>query len=112
MFLTVGFLPKGDGALLDDENKWRIGAILPADELIALMKLDAAARDERQKVRLFNGIEGRMLFKEIGYAVADGCCLHSRSGFEQRLNVRGLQGKPTGDLAGGVEKRRGDGRGG
>src|ERR1700693_2207397 len=106
MFLAVDFLPERDGALLNNEDERRVGGVLPAEELVAFVKFHAAVRDEGQQVRLFNGVEGRMLLEKIGYAVTDSCCLHSRSGFEQRLNVSGLQGKPTGVLAGCVEKCR------
>ncbi len=74
--MPVGVVPQRHGALLDDEDVLAVRLPLPQDEIVRLVKLDAAASGEEDDVGFFHGLEGRMCLEEIGNAVADSGCFH------------------------------------
>ena len=45
---------------------------LPEDEFVGFVKPDPAVRGERHQVLILDRVERRVLFQEIGDAIADG----------------------------------------
>ncbi len=55
--------------------------ILPADKLVALVKLDPSPRGQIQKVGFFDEVKRWMLLEKIGDAVVNSGRLQRRSSF-------------------------------
>ena len=74
--LPVGFVPERDRSLLNHEHMRLVRFALPQDVVIRLMKLDAPARGELEKIAFLHGVKGRMLFEKVGDTIADRGSVH------------------------------------
>ncbi len=72
-----GFVPEGDGALLDHIDEGRVCRGLPADVLVGFVEFHAAACGEGDEVRFVHELERRVLPEEICDSVGDGGGLHA-----------------------------------
>ena len=74
--LPVGFIPERDRSLLNHEDMGLVRFALPQDVVIRLMKLDAPARGELEKIAFLDGVKGWMLFEKVGNTIADRGSVH------------------------------------
>ena len=73
---AVGLVPEGHDSLLNHEHMRLVRFALPQDVVIRLMKLDAPARGELEKIAFLDGVKGWMLFEKVGNTIADRGSVH------------------------------------
>ena len=82
-------VPHRDRALLNDEHLVPVGLSLPQDVFVGLVKPHPAAAGKRKQVFVFDVIERRVLFQEIGNAMTDDSCIHDSMLLETATRIVG-----------------------